>query len=94
MRGRGDISAREWAAARTPLLARLEKAKGAGAVTARPGVRIDLLAKDKLRDVWPTLPIADQRDVVAAVIEAVVVGPAVRGRNTFDPDRVTIRWRG
>ena len=25
--------------------------------------------------------------------EQVTVGPAVRGRNRFDPDRVTIEWR-
>jgi len=30
---------------------------------------------------------------VTSYAEQVTVGPAVRGRNRFDPDRVTIEWR-
>jgi hypothetical protein len=31
--------------------------------------------------------------VISALVEAVVVGPALRGRNYFDNSRVTIRWK-
>jgi hypothetical protein len=31
--------------------------------------------------------------VISALVEAVVVGPAVHGRNYFDSSRVTIRWK-
>lgn len=35
----------------------------------------------------------DRRRRVTSYAEQVTVGPAVRGRNRFDPDRVTIEWR-
>ena len=38
-----------------------------------------------LTDIW--------RRWVTSYAEQVTVGPAVRGRNRFDPDRVTIEWR-
>lgn len=33
------------------------------------------------------------RAVLGAVLEEIELAPAVRGRNTFDPDRVSCRWR-
>lgn len=38
-------------------------------------------------------PSLRQRAVVAGVVESVTVGPAVRGRNRYDPTRVQIAWR-
>jgi hypothetical protein len=46
-----------------------------------------------LGTVWDTLELSQQRAVLDRVLDAVVVGPAVRGRNRFDPDRVGLRWR-
>jgi hypothetical protein len=46
-----------------------------------------------LRTAWPSLTISQRRDTVATLIGAVVVGPAVVGRNYFDRERVSIRWR-
>jgi hypothetical protein len=37
-------------------------------------------------------PVEDLARIVCYA-EQVTVGPAVRGRNRFDPDRVTIEWR-
>ena len=34
-----------------------------------------------------------RRALLLAVLEHVEVGPALMGRNRFDPDRLTIRWR-
>jgi len=48
---------------------------------------------DPLRPAWPSLSLHRQRAILSAVVEAVVIGPAVRGLNRFDPDRVTIRWK-
>ena len=48
---------------------------------------------DPLRAAWPTLELHRRRAVVSALVEAVVIGPAVRGRNFFDAGRVSIRWR-
>lgn len=49
-------------------------------------------------DRWPNLSHERRRAVLAAVIESIVVGPAVRGRNKFDPSRIlpplgAINWR-
>lgn len=52
-----------------------------------------------IADAWPE-SIERQRAVLAAVIESIVVGAAVRGRNRFDEHRITplggggINWRG
>lgn len=42
---------------------------------------------------WPDMNFDQRRVVVDAVVDRIVVGPAVRGRNFFDPDRVSIVWR-
>jgi hypothetical protein len=48
----------------------------------------DALARD-----WESLSFDSQRAIVTAVLEAVVVGPAARGKG-FDPNRVLeVRWR-
>jgi site-specific DNA recombinase len=48
---------------------------------------------DPLRAAWPSLPIFKRRAIIQALIEAVDVGPAVKGRNYFDPARVSVRWK-
>jgi site-specific DNA recombinase len=53
-----------------------------------------LLAVPDIRERWATSDIGQQRGLLGMFVESVVVGPvAVRGRNRFDPDRVSIRWR-
>ena len=44
-------------------------------------------------DDWNTLTLDRKRAVIAALIERITVGPARRGVNTFDPDRVAVTWR-
>jgi DNA invertase Pin-like site-specific DNA recombinase len=48
---------------------------------------------DPLRDAWPALDVAQRRAVVERLVDAVVVSPAVKGRNRFDADRLALRWR-
>jgi hypothetical protein len=31
--------------------------------------------------------------VLGAVVDRIIIGPAVRGRNAFDPARASIEWR-
>ena len=45
----------------------------------------------ELRDSWDSMSLDQRRAVIRSVVEAVVIGPAARGR--FDADRVTVRWR-
>jgi hypothetical protein len=44
-------------------------------------------------EAWERLTFDQRHAVVSVVIDRVIVGPAVRGRNRFDPDRVAVTWR-
>jgi hypothetical protein len=46
-----------------------------------------------LRDKWDDLGIEDRRRVVQALAERIEVGPAVRGRNFYVPERVKVTYR-
>jgi hypothetical protein len=46
-----------------------------------------------LEAAWPAMAIDQRRAVVDELVDQVIVGPAVRGRNRFDPGRVEIVWR-
>jgi site-specific DNA recombinase len=84
----------EWLAARAPIEARIDAAhrklsrlSRSAAVDEYVGHSADLRAK------WSSLPLNRQRSIVSAVLERAVVSPAVRGRGTFDPERVAPVWR-
>jgi DNA invertase Pin-like site-specific DNA recombinase len=48
----------------------------------------------KLQAWWADATFDDQRKLLAAVVERIIVSPpAVYGRNTFDTNRVKVRWR-
>ncbi len=56
-------------------------------------------ASASVRERWPRRyggkpAWAWRRGVVNLLIERVTIGPAVKGRNRFDPERVFIDWRG
>lgn len=90
----GEIGRREWVTARAALDARLTELRGEE--TAAVGRRSTLADVANLRDAeteWDDLPIQRQRAVLEAVVDRVVLGPAVAGRNVFDPARVEIVWR-
>lgn len=91
LRGEGEITLREWMAAREPLQARLAALRAdLRPVAATPA---PLTRPGGLRAAWPAMSFDQRREIVHAVIDRVVVAPAVRGRNRFDPDRVTITYR-
>ena len=46
-----------------------------------------------LRQRWEERGLDWRRAVIKTVIDRVVVHPAVKGRNTFDPDQIEIVWR-
>jgi hypothetical protein len=54
---------------------------------------LDGLDDESLRERWPELDLHRRRTVIQALVEKVVIGSAVHGRNTFDPKRVDVRWR-
>jgi hypothetical protein len=88
------ISRREFLATRDLLEERISKNRNAvqqttnvHALTGLPRTHKDLEA------VWGTLDIERQRAVLKAVVEEVIVRPGTRGRRSFDPSRMEIRWR-
>jgi DNA invertase Pin-like site-specific DNA recombinase len=88
------VGAREWLAARAPIEERLRRAEsdlarsnGSTAVAEFVGTG------SNLRELWGDLPMSRQRAILAALIDQVAIGPAVRGRNRFDPDRVAPVWQ-
>jgi DNA invertase Pin-like site-specific DNA recombinase len=89
----GDISRREWLAARQRIEARRDALAARVAAQGRTSALAVLDGPGDLADRLNALTFDQRRAVVAAVVDRVVVGPAVRGRNFFDPDRVTIEWR-
>ena len=84
----------KWQAARVPVTRRVEKAQvvlrrqmqttALESVLGQPGGAAAAFAP---------LTLARQQAVIAAVMDHAEVGPAVRGRNRFDPSRVRPAWR-
>ncbi len=94
MYGRKEMTAREWTMAKAPIQERitaherrLASSNGTSALNGYVG------HADSLRRQWNTLTAARQRAIVSALLDSIVIGPAVRGRNTFDPNRVTPNWK-
>ena len=92
--GERAISLSEWLSARKPIERRLAAAKKLLAERTRASVLSDYVGNTyELRNLWSDLPITRQRAIVAAVLDHVIVGPARRGYNRFDPDRFQPVWR-
>lgn len=91
----GEISRTEWLAARDAVERRLRTARAALADNVRTTGPLDQWKgrEGALTAVWDDLNLDQRRAIVAAVIDRVTVGPAVRGRNRFDPDRVELDLR-
>ena len=87
----GEVGKSDWRAATAALDARQDALESQlAAVTQRHAVT-PMSASIVGR--WPDLSHDRRRAVLAAVIKTVEIGPAVRGRNYFDADRVSITWR-
>jgi len=94
MYGRKEMTAREWTIAKAPIQQRIaENERHLGKLTGTSA--LDGYAENpaKLRRQWDTLTPARQRGIVAALLDTITIGPGVRGRNTFDPNRVTPDWK-
>lgn len=87
-----EITRSEWLAARKPLETRLEAAQRLAARSTRGRALDGLEAPGKLRQAWPEVPHERKRAILAAVIDRVDVGPARRGLNRFDTERLDVVW--
>ena len=85
---------REWRTAREPIEARVESLKKTLSRATRTTVLADYIGQTAtLRRQWADLDLSRQQAIVRAVLDHITVGPAVRGRNTFDPTRFTPTWK-
>jgi len=92
--GNRQVTFSEFLAARKPIEARIEAAKRHLSRSRRSAAVADYVGDSStLRALWAGLDLSRQRAVVAAVLDRAVIGPAVRGRNMFDPSRVAPVWR-
>lgn len=82
------ITRAEFLAAREPLAAQVETLK---AELNAPTLERRSLAG--IRDGWELMSIDDRKAALREVIDEVVVHPCVRGRNTFDPSKIEVRWK-
>jgi site-specific DNA recombinase len=93
--GSGLISRREWLAAREPLDRRRKAALAMFEPEGPEDRAVDAIrgAVD-VRAYWQKRSTEERRQILAALIERVALGPTTRpGSNSFDPDRVDIAWK-
>jgi site-specific DNA recombinase len=94
LHGQGKISVREWMAARTPIeTRRAAAARQMGRLSGAAALDGFVNSPGALRAQWAQLDPARQRAIISSVLPRIVIHPAVRGRNWFDPDRVEPLWR-
>jgi site-specific DNA recombinase len=94
MYGRKEMTAREWTIAKAPIQDRIAAHERRLVTFTGTSVLNGYVGHaDSLRRQWNTLTAARQRAIVSALLDSIVIGPGVRGRNTFDPSRVTPNWK-
>jgi site-specific DNA recombinase len=87
------ITARQWMMANQQISSRVEAAeRRLATLTDTSAVTGYIGDSEALRGKWMTLPIDRKRAIIATVVESILVGPAIRGRNRFDPGRITINF--
>jgi hypothetical protein len=83
------ISRAEWLAARRVAMERVEAAQGSFALPRRDAVLAEVPAnRQELSRWWDDATLEKQRSIAKALIERVVVRPAGKQRNRFDPSRI------
>ena len=88
------ISHREWLSARKPIQTRIDSARRRlSRVSPTHSIEEYVGRSGLLRDAWADLPLTRQAAIIRTLLDTVEVAPAVRGRNRFDPDRLTPTWR-
>lgn len=90
----GQVTMREWLAAREPLQRQLDEARRHLSRAANTGPVAGILGTgSELRKRWNQMDIERRHAVIASVLAHVEVGPGRRGYNRFDPDRFRLVWR-
>jgi site-specific DNA recombinase len=88
------ITRKEWLRAREVLEGRLEAGQKRLSTNSRTAALAGLSGDSVVFDeVWEGLTLHRRRAVISALLDRIVVHPAVQGRNTFDPQRLEPVWR-
>ena len=88
------LSRAEYLASRDALEGRIKAARAKLARTNGTGpLRAVVGLGATLRTAWEVESLDWRRQVLSAVVDRIVIGPALRGRNAFDSARVSIEWR-
>jgi DNA invertase Pin-like site-specific DNA recombinase len=90
--GTGDISRREWLAARKPLEDRAVRARQAVDTANGTSALVPFRTGD-VRVVWDKLDVDRKRVVLDVLIDRIIVNPAARPGQRFQPDRVDVIWK-
>ncbi len=94
MFGAGEITRAEYVTARKAADEQVKTAQQTlGALTQTSVLDGHLGNGATLREQWAGLNLDRQRAIVRTVLDYATVGPGVRGRNTFDPSRISPEWR-
>jgi len=89
-----EITMRDWLHAKAPIQDRIEACKRSLSRIQGVAPISDYIGNaSSLRAEWSSLDLSRQQAIISAVLDSVLVGPAVRGRNFFDPSRLTPTWR-
>lgn len=89
------IGLQEWLTARGGIEQRREAARKKLASLNQASALDGYLGNaGELREQWPTMPLSRQAAIIAAVLDHAVISPATPGRNTLDPSRISLVWRG
>ncbi|MGE0794638.1 MAG: recombinase family protein [Acidimicrobiia bacterium] len=94
LHGRGEISQREWLAARKPVQDRIGGVeRQLGRLTQTSALTGWVGNAAELRSRWAELNLGRQHAIVAALLDHAVIKPAAQARSRFDPNRVDPVWR-
>ncbi|MEA2199409.1 MAG: site-specific recombinase [Solirubrobacteraceae bacterium] len=92
--GAKEITRGEWLKARPPIEKRQATAKKKLAALNRTTALLPFIADAaRVREHWQTMTLTRQQQIVAALLDHVVVGPGRRGYNKFDGSRLHPVWR-
>jgi len=90
----GEITRGEWLKARPPIEKRQTIAKKRLAALNRTTALMPFIADTaRVREQWQTMTLTRQQQIVAALMDHIVIGPGRRGFNRFDSSRLRAVWR-
>ena len=90
----GGLDLATWKRMKAGLVERIMEARKALAQKTNRAVAMDIPVGVRLEDWWETASLDRRRALVQMAVEKVIINPAVKGRNFFDPSRIEIVWKG